>query len=174
LKTLLPLILTARISDDDLRPFDLLRQKHFPPDRNHLRAHLTMFHRLPGEYHDRIVEHVSTVVQGTTSIAAEVSGLRHLGAGVAFRIGSAELESIHAELKTAFAKWLGPQDMQKWQPHITIQNKASRAAADELFKALGDVFRPHPVLVIGLDLWRYLGGPWRHEAAVDFNKGSHG
>jgi hypothetical protein len=46
LKTRLPLILTARIGDSDLQPLDLLRQRYFPPDRNFLRAHLTMFHRL--------------------------------------------------------------------------------------------------------------------------------
>ena len=48
LKTRQPLILTAQIPETFLARFDRLRQIHFPPDRNFLRAHLTMFHRLPG------------------------------------------------------------------------------------------------------------------------------
>jgi hypothetical protein len=87
-KKLCPLILTARISDSDLEPFNLLRQKHPPSDRNFLTAHLTMFHRLPGGFMARIVEHLIEVTDGHTPIAAEVSGLPHLGAGVAFTIAS--------------------------------------------------------------------------------------
>jgi hypothetical protein len=95
LKTLQPLILTARMQERDLEPFDLLRQNHFPPDRNFLRAHLTMFHRLPGEYREQVVQHLIEIAASYTSITADVSGLRHLGAGVAFTIASPELHAIH-------------------------------------------------------------------------------
>jgi len=54
MKTLQPLILTAHIPDADLKPFNDLRQAHFPPERNFLQAHLTMFHRLPGEFLERV------------------------------------------------------------------------------------------------------------------------
>jgi hypothetical protein len=91
LKTLQPLILTARISDSDLKPFNLLRQEHFPPDRNFLAAHLTMFHRLPGEYREQVIQHLIEVAAGNTPTTADVSGLRHLGAGVALTIASPQL-----------------------------------------------------------------------------------
>lgn len=168
MKTLHPLILTARIVDADLAPFDLLRRQNFPPDRNFLRAHLTMFHRLPGEYSGQIVEQLAEVASGHNTIQAEVCGLRHLGAGVAFRIVSSDLQEIHARLRALFIPWLGGQDMQKWQPHITIQNKVSRLAADSLYAALSATFQPHPVAIAGLDLWRYLDGPWQHEASAMF------
>ncbi|MFP3546944.1 2'-5' RNA ligase family protein [Rhizobium sp. SIMBA_035] len=170
MKTLQPLILTARISNSDRKPFDRLRQEHFPPDRNFLTAHLTMFHRLPGEYTARMVEQLVEVAAGHRPIAAEVSGLRHLGAGVAFAIASPELQTIHAGLRRAFMPWLGGQDMQTWQPHITVQNKVTRLAADTLHAALLEKFRLHPIEIIGLDLWRYLGGPWQHETSAIFGQ----
>lgn len=170
MKTRHPLILTARVPQSDLEPFDLLRQKHFPPDRNFLTAHLTMFHRLPGEYRDQLVAHLATVAVEQRPITADVVGLRHLGAGVAFTIASPELQAIHFRLRRAFLPWLGGQDMQKWQPHITVQNKVSKLAAGTLHTALVEKFRPHTIEIIGLDIWRYLGGPWEHESSAMFGE----
>ncbi|MBB6507405.1 2'-5' RNA ligase [Rhizobium soli] len=168
MKTLQPLILTARIAESDKAPFDLLRKTHFPPDRNFLGAHLTMFHRLPGEYTERIVEHLKRVAEAGSSIKAEVSGVRHLGAGVAFTIDSVALQDVRARLKEVFLPWLGPQDMQKWQPHITIQNKVSKDRADRLYQELRATFQPHTIEITGVDLWKYLDGPWQHETSAIF------
>lgn len=168
MKTRQPLILTARIAEEDIEPFDRLRQAHFPPDRNFLGAHLTMFHRLPGEYRERIGETLAAVAAQAGMVEADVSGLRHLGAGVAFVITSSALQSIRAVLKEEFVTWLGSQDMQKWQPHITIQNKVPRAKADALHRDLSDDFRHYTIQMTGLDLWDYLDGPWQHAAFAPF------
>jgi hypothetical protein len=169
LKTRQPLILTARVAEKDLEPFDRLRQAHFPPERNLLRAHLTMFHRLPGEYVGRIVEKLEQVAGRSEVITVEVSGLRHLGAGVAYTITSKVLQEIRATRKAEFVSWLGSQDMQAWQPHITVQNNAPKPKADNLYRNLSQGFRSHPIDTTGLDLWEYLGGPWRHAKLVSFN-----
>ena len=168
MKTRHPLILTARIADDDLAPFDRLRKAHFPPERNFLHAHLTMFHRLPGEYAGRIVETLERVAALQKPISAQVTGLRHLGAGVAFAIASPELYEVRQALRGAFVVWLNSQDMHKWQPHITIQNKVSRGEADQLFKALQTRFEPRQIRIVGLDLHAYLDGPWRLDKSVTF------
>ena len=168
MKTRNPLILTARIAESDLQPFDLLRQKHFPPDRSFLRAHLTMFHRLPGEYVAQLVERLQCAADGAQPITAEVSGLRNLGAGVAFTITSPQLHALRATLRSDFAQWLGSQDLRTWQPHITIQNKVSRSAADRLHRELIDGFQRRRIKIVGLDLWRYLNGPWEGETSVLF------
>ena len=42
-----PLIVTALLDEAAQQRFDRLRRSHFPPERNHLDAHLTLFHRLP-------------------------------------------------------------------------------------------------------------------------------
>jgi len=168
LKTRKPLILTARIAETDLEPFDRLRKVHFPSDRNFLRAHLTMFHRLPGEHLERIVGELQSAATKRGQIRAEVASVRHLGAGVAFTIRSLALEQLYAELRTAFMPCLGGQDMQGWQPHITVQNRVSRTAADTLHQQLTHDFKPRSVMLEGLDLWRYLGGPWQLERTVSF------
>lgn len=64
--------------------------------------------------------------------------------------------------------WLGGQDMQGWQPHITVQNRVSRTAADTLHQQLTHDFKPRSVMLEGLDLWRYLGAPWQLERTVSF------
>lgn len=172
MKTRQPLILTARINESDLEPFDRLRREHFPPERNFLRAHLTMYHRLPGEYLERIIEILEQKAMTQAQIQAEVKCLRHLGAGVAFMIDSPDLGKVHASLKSAFSTWLGGQDMQKWRPHITVQNKVSRPTADTLYETLSRGFKPATVTVEGMDLWRYMNGPWEREKRIDFRKQS--
>ncbi len=169
MKTAHPLILTGRIEDIDLEPFDRLRQAHFPPDRNFLRAHLTMFHRLPGEYEAPIVDRLLRIAHETDTIIAEVSGVRHLGAGVAYLIESLKLQDVRAALKREFVAWLGPQDKQNWQPHITVLNKSTKIKADDLYRNLSQEFKPHPIRITGLDLWEYLGGPWKQKTQCPFS-----
>lgn len=169
MKTRHPLILTARIAETDLQTFDLLRQTHFPSQRNFLRAHLTMFHRLPGEYSEQIAHDLRSVAERQPPILANVAGIRHLGAGVAFAIESPALEAVRAELRGRFFNWLGSQDTRKWQPHITVQNKASRTQADRLYGELSSGFQGRGIRVQGLDLWQYLDGPWAPELSVTFS-----
>jgi hypothetical protein len=168
MKTRQPLILAAQIEDGDLEPFDVLRRAHFPAERNFLRAHLTMFHRLPGEHLERIIGALQNVTSEASPISAEVAGIRHLGQGVAFIIESADLYKVHAELRSIFLPWLGGQDLQKWRPHITIQNKVARQSADALYRTLSEGFEPSQITIIGLDLWHYMNGPWKHEATIMF------
>lgn len=156
----------------DLEPFDLLRQAHFPPDRNFLRAHLTMFHRLPGEYEAKIIDKLICTARNADIMTVEVSNVRHLGAGVAYDITSPSLVDIRTTLKAEFVSWIGPQDRQKWQPHITVQNKVSRTKADDLYRTLAQTFQLHTIDITGLDLWEYLGGLWRHTTYVPFGVGA--
>lgn len=168
MKTSEPLIVTAQILEQDLQAFDTLRKQHFPADRNFLRAHVTLFHRLPGEYLGEVQHRLTQVASEHSAIRAEIDGLRHLGAGVAFTISSPQLQQVHASLKLLFRPWLGGQDMQKWQPHITVQNKVAKPAADALYKDLDQSFQKSSICVTGLDLWRYLGGPWQHCLSIPF------
>ena len=64
-----PIIVTARFGRVDQAWFDALRQRHFPPERNHLAAHLTMFHHLPP----------SVAPELKQRLAAEVRGYRRAG-----------------------------------------------------------------------------------------------
>ena len=49
-----PLILSAVLDAPVQQRLDALRRAHFPPERNHLDAHVTLFHHLPGAEEDAV------------------------------------------------------------------------------------------------------------------------
>ncbi len=89
-----------------------------------------------------------------------MAGVMNLGRGVAFRIESTDLMQIRESLAEAFWDYLIPQDRAAWRPHITIQNKVSSHDARALFTALQAEFRPRPIEIAGLAVFRYMNGPW--------------
>jgi 2'-5' RNA ligase len=158
-----PLILTAHVNDEDLQFFDELRTRFFPPDRNFLRAHVTMFHKLPPEHRIKIDDDLRNAAQMTGSIEVEVTGVRNMGNGVSFVLESENLARVREDLRAVFRPWLGPQDLQPWRPHVTVQNKVHWQKADALFDMLSSEFVRRTLWVEGFDLWTYMHGPWRHE-----------
>lgn len=77
-----PLILTLRLDEDSQAFFNTQRRLYFPPERNFLDAHLTLFHQLPDEA--ATFEYLEESQQSNFSL--QVSGLMNLGAGVAYKI----------------------------------------------------------------------------------------
>jgi hypothetical protein len=155
-----PIIVTALFGSADAAWFESLRRAHYPPERNQLEAHLTMFHHLPPSLEDELKRRLGRETRGVRAPHAHVTGLMSLGSGVAFRIDSPGLEDIRDGLADAFAPMLIPQDAAGWRPHVTIQNKVSTREANSLLRALEADFRPRAVAIVGLASWRYRGGPW--------------
>lgn len=159
-----PLILTAEMEDGAQAHFDGLRERHFPPARNWLSAHITLFHALPGVEQEAVERHLAEVTTGCKPIAVAVDGVRFLGNGVAFSLTSPALQTLRALLVQRFEPWLTRQDQQGFRPHITVQNKVSAETARALQSALSDDFSPWDFTVTGLRLWHYAGGPWEPAA----------
>ncbi|WP_174298121.1 2'-5' RNA ligase family protein [Sphingomonas bacterium] len=157
---LAPIILTALLAPEDQAWFDAARRAHFPPERNQLAAHLTMFHHLPPAIAPELKRRLSQATRGVSAPPARLAGLVSLGRGVAYRIESQELAAIRADLADAFAPLLMPQDRQGWRAHVTIQNKVEPAAARALLAHLQAGFVARPVRIAGLASWWYRGGPW--------------
>lgn len=155
-----PIIVSALFGGEDQAAFDRLRTAYFPPERNQLAAHLTLFHHLPPAVLPELKQRLSAATRGVRAPQAEVVGLMNLGRGVAIGIVSPELEHIRAELAAAFAPLLTPQDRAGWRPHVTVQNKVAPAEARATLAELEAGFRRHPVQVAGLAAWYYRGGPW--------------
>ena len=152
-------VLTLRMDGESQAHFEALRQRHFPPERNHIPAHLTLFHTLPGEAW--VGQSLATAADATRPFAMQVTGVRSLGKGVAYALRSPELESLHTELVDAFQEVLTPQDRQRLRPHVVVQNKVPPEAAKALLRELEAEFQTRSVRAAGLDLWHYLGGPWQ-------------
>lgn len=159
-----PLILTLRLDAESQVFFDRQRQLYFPAERNWLKAHLTLFHQLPDHANTRKYLKAFTL----EAFDIEVTGLQHLGAGVAYRVESQQLNALHKALSDYFKSDLIPQDRQPFRPHIVVQNKVTPEASKKLLTLLNNTFEPFKVKATGLELWTYLGGPWRHECSYGF------
>ena len=155
-----PLIVTAMLADSEQAWFDRLRTAHFPPERNHLRAHLTLFHAIPPMLEDELRQRLAALAAELPPPRADLVGLMNLGGGTAFRIASDDLDAIRAELADAFRGVLTQQDSHGWRPHITVQNKVTAEAARALGEALERGFTPRPLRFTGLAYDHYAGGPW--------------
>ena len=83
-----------------------------------------------------------------------------LDSGVALRIESLELAGLRDELADEFHGLLTAQDMGRWTPHVTIQNKAEPREARKLLQEMRSRFEPRPIEITGLGLIRYADGLW--------------
>jgi 2'-5' RNA ligase superfamily len=165
-----PIIVTALIGEPDFTWLDDLRRKHFPPERNHLRAHLTMFYHLPPSCQDELKQLLRDEARGNDP-STRLPGLINLGSGVAFRVDSPDLEDIRARIAARFAPMLMPQDRNPWRAHITVQNKVKAHEASALLDQLATDFKPKPLKLTGLAAWLYRGGPWEPMASYAFGTG---
>ena len=109
-----PLILTAKLDADSFGFFDALRRKHFPPERNFLAAHVTLFHHLPDNETARIEADLKNICAEYKTFDLRFPTLRFLGKGTAAEIESAELLSLPATLAGKWKDWLTAQVKQKF------------------------------------------------------------
>jgi hypothetical protein len=150
-------ILTAEMDDASFAWLDALRREHFPPERNFLPAHISMFHRLSPAQAARL----RIVPLPPSPLRVRFDALLPLGSGVAVRVRSDQLERLRDNLRTAIGGDFSSQDQQPWRPHVTIQNKVTADAARVLQQQLDQSFTAREGTVTGLLLWEYLGGPWK-------------
>ena len=165
-----PIIVSAVLGEPDFTTLDALRRAHFPPERNVLSAHLTLFHHLPPSSEDELKQLIRDEARGNDP-QARLSGLINLGGGVAFRVESPDLEDIRARIAERFAPMLMPQDRNPWRAHVTVQNKVKPAEARALLEQLSSDFKPRQLLLTGLAAWSYRGGPWEPVAGYAFGTG---
>lgn len=166
--TLDPLILTLALDAATQDRFDGLRRAHFPPARNVLDAHLTLFHHLPAEEGAALDADLAELAAAQPPLDLTVDGLLFLGRGVAFTLDSPALVALRGELARRWWPWLGEQDRRRFRAHVTVQNKATPAAARALRDELQAGFAQFAATGTGLQLWRYLGGPWEPVAEYPF------
>ena len=163
-----PLVVTLVLEQAAQERFDALRRAHFPPERNHLQAHVTLFHAVPGAHEREVRADLERSAQ-RPAYDVDVVRVRSLGRGVAFDLRSPELAAQRDGLARRWRPWLTPQDSQPHAAHVTVQNKVTPERARALLAELAAGFAPHAVRAEGLALWRYLGGPWEPLARYRFS-----
>lgn len=167
-----PIIVTALMGPTDFGWADGLRRAHFPPERNHIPAHISLFHHLPPARLDGLTRMMRDLATEPPP-QARLSQVMMLGRGVAFRVESPDLLAMRDHIAEAFVHDLIPQDQGTPRLHITVQNKVEPAVAKALHANLSADFRPGPLAIAGLAAWYYLGGPWQLASQVKF-RGRHG
>ena len=164
-----PLIVTAHLDDRAFTVLDALRRKNFPSKLNRIPAHVSLFHKLPGEEIDAVRSILAATCGATRPFAMAPSELRSLGRGVAIAYRSPELEALRRQLAERWAGWLSAQDRQGFRAHVTVQNKVEPAVARALLEGMREGVEPPTCQVEGLDLWHYRGGPWEHVETCRFS-----
>lgn len=145
-----PLIVTTKMDPQLFEFFTELRRKHFPPERNHLPAHITLFHHLPGERLDEIEEHLKIIASRQYKFALHFPTLKFIGRGTIVEINSSELISLRNKLANQWSDYLTPQDNQKFAPHVTIQNKVAPDEARNIYENLSETWQPKTGTAIAL------------------------
>ena len=154
-----PLVVTLQLDDAARERFDLERAALFPPGRTSVGAHVTMFHALPAYLREDVEAQLDRLA-ATAPFAVEVAGLLPLGRGVAYRLVAEEAQGLHERLQDRWRPHLTRQDAQPFRPHVTVQNKVAPEVARATLERLRAAFRPEVTQAVGLELWRYEGGPW--------------
>lgn len=156
-----PIIMTAQMGRADAAWADSQRKCYFPPERNVIAAHITLFHHLPPQALDEIKSSIVELTSSMPKPEARLSGLIHLGRGVAYRLESPQLLAMRMELADRFTGLLVAQDQQTPRLHITVQNKVTPREAQDLFEELSAEFEPRAFAIQGIGLHYYLDGPWQ-------------
>ena len=162
-----PLLITAQLPRDVFAWAEGLRRAHFPPERNKVRAHVTLFNSLPWRVEDEVRRMLARHAAAAPP-AATITGIMPLGGGTAFAISSPALSTIHEEMVERLHGLLTAQDGARRKLHITVQNKVSGTEAKALQTELARDFRPRQFAFAALDLHRYLGGHWEDAGTWPF------
>jgi hypothetical protein len=156
-----PLIVTAVLPPELQAQMDALRREHYPPERNQLPAHVTLFHALPPSCEGELRQVLARLTAHHPPPLGRVEGVMSLGSGTAIRLTSPSLLALRDELADHFDTLLSPQDQHTPRLHVTIQNKVAPREAKALQLQLGAQLQPSAFRFTGLALHAYLGGPWR-------------
>jgi hypothetical protein len=154
-----PILVTALFGPGDDGWLQEMRRAHYPPERNRVLAHLTLFHQLPPSAEAELSRRIA-IYAAAPPPRARIVGVMDLGAGTALRVESDELEDIRLDLADGLHGLLSVQDRAPWHPHITVQNKVEPREARALQQRLRSTLEPRPLHIRALAAWRYLGGPW--------------
>ena len=151
-------IVTLEMDGESFARFDELRRRYFPPERNLVPAHVTLFPRLPGERGRDVKALLRELSAGRRPIEVEVGEPRASERGVAVFLRSPQLSALRDELAREFRPWLGPDDI--FRPHVTVQNNVGPAEARRTEREIAASLLPKRLTGLGLHLWRYRDGPW--------------
>ncbi len=162
-----PLLVTAELPEHVFLWADGLRREHYPPDRNRLGAHVTLFHALPPSAEGEVRR---LLAEMATEPAPEalVTGVMDLGQGSAFAVDSPDMVDIHGELADRLRGLIQQKDAASLRLHITVQNKVPIAEARALQMQLAADFVAMRFRFRGLALSQWRDEKWHRTQLYPF------
>lgn len=155
-----PLLITAELPSPVFAWADALRRAHYPPERNRLGAHVTLFHGLPPSAEGAVRRLLGELAQRPAP-AARIAGLMDLGGGTALSVDSPAMAALHGELAERLHGLVQQRDARPLRLHITVQNKVPRAAARALQAELAGDLPSRAFRFRGLVLSKWQDDLWR-------------
>lgn len=155
-----PFIVAAQLPADLLAWADGLRRAHYPPERNKLVAHVTLFHSFAPSLREELLRTLGDYAARFAPPPARLEGLIDFGQGTALRIHSPAMSAIRAHIAEHFHGSLTTQDLQEPRLHITVQNKVTPQAARALQAELAASVQPREFSFRGLELHLYRETHW--------------
>ena len=155
-----PLIVTAELPADLQAWANALRRAHYPPERNRVDAHVTLFHALPPSCEGELRDRLAAAGRDLAPIPARLEGVMSLGNVTALRIASPQMLALRRDIADRLHGLLSSQDDAEPRLHVTVQNKVSTREARALQEQLASEVEPRDFRFAGLGLFRYRGGPW--------------
>lgn len=147
---------------------DALRRQHYPPERNRLAAHVTLFHALPPSADAEVRQLLADVAAASAPPPARIAGIMDLGQGTALAVDSPAMTVLHAGMADRLHGILQQRDVRPLRLHITIQNRVARAAARALQDDLAGEPHPRDFRFRALGLYAWDGAMWRSRKDFPF------
>ena len=166
----IPLLITAELPGGVLEWADALRRAHYPPDRNRLRAHVTLFHGLPPSAEDEIRRVLADLAKAPPP-QARITGLMKLDGGTALAVESPETVTLHGEIAARLHGLVPLHDAQALRLHITIQNKVPLQDARALQAQLGPTIAARSFRFKAFGLYGWDEGLWNPLREFPFRGG---
>lgn len=162
-----PLLVTAELPPDLLGWADAMRRAHYPPERNRLRAHVTLFHMIPPSAEGELFE-ILVKLGRRPPPPARIDGLMKLQQGTALAVKSPAMTEMYADISYSLHGLLAKQNVNPARLHITIQNKVSATAARSLHAQLAPAIKPVEFRFYGFGVYAWEEGLWREIRKIPF------
>eukprot|EP01037_Dinobryon_pediforme_P003716 gene3716-3763_t len=105
-----PHIVLAVLPDAAQARLEALRRAHYPPERNRVPAHCTLFHAIPGMIAEELAAVLATIAAATPPPRARIDRIIDLDGGTALGVTSPDLIDLRGELADRFHGLLSGAD----------------------------------------------------------------
>ncbi|KAI0204927.1 hypothetical protein F4808DRAFT_315231 [Astrocystis sublimbata] len=163
-------VLTLKTDAAHQQRMSELRRRYFPAHLLKVDAHITLFHALPHSSKSAVISDISSLCAATAPSSIRAAKPFRMGRGVGVHVTGLEpVGELCREMQTRWWEHLTQQDQRRFKGHYTLMNKVDdKETVEKCLEELESGFEGCEGRAIGLDLWRYDRGWWRHERDFEF------